>query len=172
MKQEIKEIWKDIPGYDGIYKVSNKGRVKRIRGNGKESSERILKGSVSSHGYLDVCLSYNGKRITRLLHQLVAQLFLDHTPQNHILVVHHIDRNIQNNCVDNLEIVTTRQNTTREHIKSSSKYVGVYFNKNAERWQASIMDRKERVYIGLFHCEAEAGAAYQRKLKEINETEI
>lgn len=54
------EIWKDIKGYEGIYQVSNEGRVKRLAGSPKCKKDRILKNSTTSNGYLFVSLCNKG----------------------------------------------------------------------------------------------------------------
>jgi len=180
MKQEIKEIWKDIPDYVGVYQVSDQGRVKSlerivIRSNDRQYKvgERILKGRVGSSRYLDVGLAHQGEKKTVLVHHLVTLVFLNHVPNGHEFVVNHINRNIWDNRLVNLEIISNRKNTDKTHLKSTSKFVGVYFNRNAGKFQASIFHRGNQIYLGLFDCEIEASNAYQRKLKEIlNETEI
>ena len=69
----IQEIWKDIPGYEGLYQVSNFGRVKSF----KNKTEKILKLSICSHGYYVITIrTYKKIRV----HQLVAMAFLNHKP--------------------------------------------------------------------------------------------
>ena len=63
-----KEIWKDIRDYEGIYEISNFGRVKR--------EKKILKSSKNSMGYYLVSLSKNGKSKTYSIHRLVAETFI------------------------------------------------------------------------------------------------
>lgn len=106
------EIWKDIKGYEGLYQVSNKGRVKSVErdNNGKNQygdctmhlEEKILKpwrnGTKDEH--LRIELRNNGTRETQLVHVLVAKAFVPN-PQNKD-VVHHIDRNPKNNNIENL----------------------------------------------------------------------
>lgn len=95
----MKEIWKDIQGYEGFYMVSNKGRVKSL--NYKNSGhEQILKPKKHNFGYLQVQLnSVENKTFT--IHRLVAQAFIPN-PLN-LPLVNHKDENKQNNCVENLE---------------------------------------------------------------------
>ena len=94
------EIWKDIKGYEGLYQVSNKGRVKSLnyRRTGKE---KILSSSPNSYGYLIVGLCKNGKQKPFYIHRLVAEAFL--TNPNNLLEVNHKDENKENNHVENLE---------------------------------------------------------------------
>ena len=75
-----KEIWKDIKGYEGLYQVSNLGKVKalaRERNNQYSNKEIILKQSEDGKGYLQVILNKNGKRKGFKVHKLVTNAFLD-----------------------------------------------------------------------------------------------
>lgn len=105
------EIWKDIPGYEGIYQCSNKGEVKRLVSN-RCVKERILKG-VNSRGYLMVTMSKNAIHDRRLVHRIVAELFIPN-PLNRPQV-NHIDANPSNNCVDNLEWCNQSENIIHAH---------------------------------------------------------
>ncbi len=98
----MKEIWKDIEGYEGLYQISNLGNVKSLKNN------IILKPSKNSKGYLQVFLWKNGSGKLLRIHRLVAKAFIpnfDDKPQ-----VNHIDGNKQNNRVNNLEWVTNSEN--------------------------------------------------------------
>jgi len=136
-----REIWKAVKGYEGIYEVSSHGIVKSLeriveKSNGRKQtiSERILKGCDNGSGYLFVNLSNNGKTKTKKIHQLVAESFLNHIPCGYKLVVNHINFNRQDNRVENLEIVTARENTNKKHLDSTSDYVGVYWYKSRRKW--------------------------------------
>lgn len=94
--ENAKEIWKDIPGYDGFYQISNLGRVKSLKLY-KGSNDRILKLSCDSKGYLKATLSKNNKTKSGFIHRLIAQLFIPN-PLN-LNVVNHIDCNIKNNSI-------------------------------------------------------------------------
>lgn len=100
------EIWKDIKGYEGLYQVSNFGRVKSL----KYSTEgKILKGRHTGKGYLSVALFRNSVRKSTCIHRLVAQAFIPN-PENKP-EVNHIDENKLNNNVSNLEWVTPKENS-------------------------------------------------------------
>lgn len=110
------EIWKSISGYEGLYEVSSKGRVKRLKrdiiykdGRNYHKKERILKGSLDSYGYLQVGLrNAKGRYKILLIHRIVAVTFIpnpDNKPQ-----VNHKDEIKTNNCVENLEWVTHKEN--------------------------------------------------------------
>jgi hypothetical protein len=72
--------------------------------------------------------------------------------------------------VDNLEVVSQRQNTahSKDKTKTSSKYIGVSWHKSTKKWQANINLKDKRIYLGLFKTEEDAHKAYQTKLKSIN----
>ena len=163
----MEEIWKDIIGYEGLYQISNYGRVKSF----KKSKEKILKNNVSKNGYYKVTLIKNKEATTKKNHQLVAIHFLNHKPCGMKLVVNHKDFNKLNNHVDNLEIVTARENTNLKHIKSSSKYVGVSWHKPLHKWRAQIEINKVKKHLGYFTNELDAHNAYQNKLRELTITD-
>ncbi|MDN6899557.1 NUMOD4 domain-containing protein [Oenococcus sicerae] len=105
------EIWKDIKGYEGLYQLSNLGRVKsldKISNNGHHLKKKMLKPIEDEYGYMHVILyKKNTKKIFRT-HRLVAQEFISNPlslPQ-----INHKDERKSNNCVSNLEWVTVKQN--------------------------------------------------------------
>ena len=111
------EIWKDIPGYEGLYQVSNRGNVKSLarfdpeNPHGSRSKERILKFDITEHNstsYARVTLSKYGTTIRFLVHRLVALVFIPN-PDNKPFI-NHIDNNGLNNSIENLEWVTPSEN--------------------------------------------------------------
>ena len=109
------EIWKDIPGYEGLYQVSNQGRVRgydRVvyQSDGKTRRQKgaIKKLSVGKRGYLHCCLTLNRIQRNYVVHQLVAYAFLNHKPQGHTMVVDHINNVKTDNRLVNIQIVTNR----------------------------------------------------------------
>jgi hypothetical protein len=98
------EIWKDIEGYQGLYQVSNYGRIKSLRNN------IFLKQIKTQTGYYGISLCNNGKQINIHTHRLVAEYFcLNDKGKN---CVNHIDGNKENNNSSNLEWVTYKENNT------------------------------------------------------------
>lgn len=102
------EIWKSIPGYEGLYEVSNTGQIRSLDMYVKVGfgAYRLQKGKVLSpakdkYGYLVVSLTYNGKHKTIKVHRLVAQAFIEN-PDN-LPEVNHKDEDKTNNIVENLE---------------------------------------------------------------------
>lgn len=105
---DIEEVWKDIKGFEGLYQVSNIGRVKSlsrvVRANtcgSREMSTKILSNCKSSCGYDFVVLSKNGKHYNKSIHRLVAETFIPNP--NKYREVNHKDENKRNNGVANLE---------------------------------------------------------------------
>lgn len=104
----MKEEFRDIKGYEGLYQVSNLGNVKSLgNGNSNNSKERILKPG-NSNGYKRVVLSKNKEKKMYCVHRLVAQAFI-HNPNNYPMI-NHKDENPLNNCVENLEWCTCKYN--------------------------------------------------------------
>ena len=123
------EEWKDIEGYEGIYQISNLGRVKSL--DRLDSSNHRLKGNIrkfgtSPNGYVNIALFKQGKRDVFTVHRLVAETFIlnpENKPQ-----VNHIDEDKTNNMVSNLEWMTAKENVnhgtrTEKVISKMSKEV-------------------------------------------------
>ena len=155
-----KEIWKDIPGYENKYQVSNFGKVKSLK------NLNILKSRTGTTGYLYISLCGNSKCTTRKIHQLVAMAFLNHTPCGYKIVVDHKNNNPLDNRVENLQLITARENSSKD-AKGSSKYTGVSWDKQSNKWKSSIEIDGRKKNLGRFKCETAASLAYQNKLKEI-----
>tara|TARA_R110002050_G_scaffold298272_2_gene461283 strand:- start:34 stop:519 length:486 start_codon:yes stop_codon:yes gene_type:complete len=159
----MEEIWKDIPGYEGTYKVSNLGRVVRLSRPSKDGfsmiGDRILKQHASKNGYFRV----NVKGKPKYVHQLVAMAFLNHVPCGLKNVVDHIDNNPLNNNLNNLQLTTNRRNTSKDK-KPKSGFTGVDFNQ--KKWRAQIRVGGRKILIGRFKTPEEASAAYQKYISE------
>lgn len=108
----MKEIWKDIRGYEGLYQVSNLGRVKsleRLDRMGREIKTKILSQSDNGNGYSYVGL-YKDKKGKKVgVHRLVAQMFIPNP--NNLPQVNHLDEDKYNNKIDNLAWVTNKENS-------------------------------------------------------------
>lgn len=105
------ERWKDIPGYEDSYQVSNEGNIKSLERivNGKRTGGRFLRPGISE-GYFSVSLWKENKGKTVPVHRIVARAFLTKHPNIFCKNVNHIDGNKLNNNLTNLEWVTSRKN--------------------------------------------------------------
>ena len=108
MRLICKKYGKTFFGYEGLYQVSNLGRIKSLPRNGTILKERILKENLSNKGYYMVVLSKNNIPKKKLIHRIVAQTFIPN-PYNKG-TVNHIDGNKLNNKVENLEWCTIKEN--------------------------------------------------------------
>lgn len=119
----MQEIWKDIKDFEGMYQVSNLGRVRSV--DRFDNTGRLRKGKIKApqdngYGYKIVQMHKDGKQKTSRVHRLVATAFIenpDNKPE-----VHHIDADTSNNAVENLAWVTSKENNNfPEHIESIKK---------------------------------------------------
>lgn len=170
------EQWLPVVGYEDIYEVSDLGRLKSLDRTILTSNQggecfkfykgRIIKGNISNKGYIVSTLSKLGVQKKVQIHQLIAVSFMGHTPCGLNLVVDHIDHNILNNKLNNLQIITNRENVSKDRFRSNytSKCVGVNWYKKRNMWRAQIFINKKNVYLGLFETEKKANKAYQKAL--------
>lgn len=103
----IMEIWKDVNGYEGLYKVSNIGNILSLKFN-RGKKEKLLAKTLNQWGYYFVCLTKNEKKDTSSIHRLVAEAFIPN-PENKN-TINHKDGNKINNHVSNLEWCTISEN--------------------------------------------------------------
>lgn len=108
----MEEIWKDIKGYEGLYQVSNLGRVKSSN-YGRMGYEKILKPNINRKGYHLIGLHLKGKVSCAKIHRLVAIAFIPNP--NNYPQVNHIDGNPGNNSITNLEWCDNRYNTNHAY---------------------------------------------------------
>ena len=102
----MEEVWKEIPGYEGRYFASNLGRIKSR--NNQHKDDYVLSLIKLPDGYLKVNIIENGRHVQHYVHKLVASAFIENPcnkPQ-----INHIDGNKKNNCIENLEWVTAKEN--------------------------------------------------------------
>lgn len=106
------EIWKPVSGYEGLYEVSNTGKIRSIERMtvvGRRGSGRELRQYLTPYGYLEVSLSNKGKVSHKKVHRLVTDAFCEKLDGQD--EVNHIDGDKQNNYASNLEWCTRRENT-------------------------------------------------------------
>lgn len=145
----MEEIWKDIEGYDGLYQVSNLGRVrswKKYREN-KRTIPKILKQDINMWGYFYLVLSNKTNKTHKLVHRLVGGAFIpnpEKKPQ-----INHIDGNRKNNNAKNIEWVTNKENSIHAHR------LGLTDNRGGKNGQSKltkndIIDIRTMYALGIY----------------------
>ena len=149
---QMEEIWKDVLGYEGKYRVSNIGRVYSIP---RPSTKGGFMTLLVDKGYLYCHLKSFGKGKNIFIHRLVAKHYIDN-PENKPQV-NHIDGDKKNNIVSNLEWSTCQENISHfiSQKNRKSKHVGITL-KDGKRWCARCTFNKKRVELGYFPTEEEA----------------
>ena len=138
------EIWKDILGHEGVYQISNQGRVKSLERKQTDSKgrvvhykEKMLKPRPNSNGYLRVTLKTNGASERWFVHRLVAIHFVQNTNPTIYTVVNHLDSNYLNNRYDNLEWTTVRGNLQHAHQNGRMQ--------RTSEWLMHLREAKEKI---------------------------
>ena len=137
------ETWKEIAGYEGLYEVSDLGRVKSL----KFGKEKILKPQKINNGYLKVNLHKDGKAKTSKVHRLVAEAFIQNP--NNLETVNHKDEVKKNNVASNLEWMSRADNN---NYGTHNKRVSEALSK-----QVQMFDKSTGELLATFPstCEAE-----------------
>ena len=157
------EIWKDIKGYEGLYQVSNLGRIKGVEryrqnhGKLQKVEEKIKNIRPKSNGYMVVDLYKDNKQKTVLVHRIVAENFICNHEKKQ--TVNHVDGNVKNNNVENLQWATFREQNIhfyKNNLKSKE---------NIDKAVKAMNEASGRAVICLttnktFKCIAEAGRHY------------
>ena len=150
-------VWKDIPDFEGLYQVSNMGRVRSLDrvvtcsdGSMRKYKGRVLKLQVDkTTGYEYLTLSNDGKRDTKKVHRLVLETFKPHVNMND-LEVNHMDGNKLNNHLTNLEWVTARDNILHAHDLGLIKNRGED-SPRAKLSKADVLEILQRLDTGEMH---------------------
>jgi len=161
------EEYRAVKGYEGLYEVSNFGNIKSLKRK-RVLNDKILNPPINQKGYRLVNLNKNGLKYKIEVHQLIAIAFLNHIPNGFKIVVDHIDNNKLNNRLDNLQLITNRENCSKDK-NGTSKYTGVHWNKQCKKWHCSILINGKSKYLGLYTNEIQASNAYQHELKRIQQ---
>ena len=160
------EIWKEVEGYEGIYYVSNLGRVHNKR--------KIMKTYVINSGYLCIDLTVNKRKTKNLVHRLVAKAFVENN--NSYTEVNHINEDKKDNRAENLEwctsslnkrhsiksgtydkIFTARNTLGKKHLPSpTSQYHNVSYDKPRQKWRGCIRHNGKNLESKRFDTEVEA----------------
>ena len=159
----VDEVYMDVVGFEGLYKVSNYGNVLGLK------KGKFLKPDTDKDGYKIIALSKRPLQKKFKVHRLVYYTFFpdaDRTKQ-----INHLDKNKANNKLWNLETVTLRENNTHRFAdkSTSSRYRGVTRDERYGVWRAQVQINKVKKHLGHFNCET---AAYFAYLKALNQSEI
>lgn len=177
----MEEIWLPINGYENLYHISNMGKVKSLAkswysGTGNiglhHKSVTIITGGIDSGGYRLVNLYKDNKKISKRIHSLMWDAFRNESYNSK--QIDHKDENKLNNRIDNLQLLTQRQNSSKSYLLKSktSKYTGVSWKKDNNKWLADIRMNGEKKYLGLFNCETAAMVIYEKTLLNLIRKEI
>jgi hypothetical protein len=166
------EKFKPIKDYEGLYEVSNFGNVKslaRKTSNQYDKVETILKPCSDKRGYLHISLYKNRKQETHKIAHLVYDHFGKGKRDGHSIHIDHVDNNKINNRIDNLQLLTSRANTSKGWgiKKTTSKFIGVDWHKQKEKWRARIQINGKDLSLGHFTNEFNAHLAYQKALEGV-----
>ena len=146
---KFKEEWRPVKDYEGLYEVSNHGRVRRIKkwdGHSKffQCCE-IRRATDNGYGYLIISLSKQHKKQNHYVHRMVAEAFIENP--NRYPQVNHLDYNTKNNFADNLEWCTAKQNTQysnihmhkpRENSKTNSGERYITYRESNGRYRVTV----------------------------------
>lgn len=178
----MEEIWKDINGFEGLYKVSNLGRVKSIerkvwnpgRNCYRVQKERVLINLIDDKLYHRVNLRNNGRSNQKLVHRLVAEAFIPNPlklPQ-----INHKDENPSNNNVNNLEWCDNKYNCNyghhNENISKTQSIPVIQYTLSGEKireWDSSREVEKELGFsnVNILRC-CNGGFFSKRRNKFVN----
>lgn len=154
------EIWKEVKDYEGVYYISNYGRIKTTN-----YGVLIRKPTIQKNGYENVRLWKDGKCKFFLIHRMVYSHFIGTLDNN--LVIDHIDGDKTNNHYSNLQQITSRVNTNKA---ISNKYMkGVKKINNGGYYTACMNVKYKRYYLGCFKTIEEANEAYNKAVYEYKE---
>lgn len=173
----VSEIWKDIPEYEGLYQISNLGRVKTL--GRKRVKEGIRKTEICK-GYERIDLSKNNKSKHYFIHQLVAKTFIPNP--NNYKIINHIDENTLNNCVENLEWCTQQYNlcygNRRQKVIDKERKLVHQYDKNNNLIMTHYSIQQAARNIGRNAgpicrcCQGKQEYAYDYKWLYANESEV
>ena len=149
--------YRDIPEYNGKYKISPEGKIISL----VNSIVTNIKLTKNIAGYLSVLLTKdNGKRNRLLIHRVLYSTFIEQIPPN--MDVDHIDRDILNNNLSNLRLLTRAKNIYNSKRMDEAK--GYTYNKNNGLWIAQIKIKQKNIKLGSFKTEKEAREVYLKAL--------
>lgn len=158
------EIWKDIPGYEGLYEISNIPRIASVYRKSRSVKGRIiLRHTINRYGYVIYYLYKNKKRKTLKAHRLIMLAFVG--PSD--LCIDHINMVRDDNRLENLEYVTYRENSTRAVKAKTKRDLPMGVASYRGKYSAALYVRGKRRAIGTFNTIEEASAQYQSAINDL-----
>lgn len=166
------EIWKDVEGYEGLYQVSDKGRVRSIatfqgKWNAvyKRKEPSLLTQQADKDGYLRVGLTKNRVIRRYMVHRLVASAFIDNP--GGLPMINHKDQNKQNNRSDNLEWCTAKYNSNYGDIKDRVSAARINLPSVSKQVKMIYDDGREEVFPSISEVERRLGISWKRIRRSI-----
>ena len=167
--------WKAVlfNGLETNVEVTKCGKVKKVKVDwmiyktfvGEVDFNKL---KLTPKGYKHIGVQIKGlKQKTILLHQLVASAFLEYKFNGHNLVIDHIDSNKLNNKINNLRLISQRENLSKERSIKSGLPTGVSYHIRINKYISYININNKLKHLGYFNTIEEASNAYKNKLKEI-----
>ena len=159
--------WKWIDGYKNMFRIYKDGRVESVRRKWVPNNRFMNQGI--RNGYRYVQLSKDSKNKNFQIHRLIAIAFIDNPNPDKFDFVDHWNRDRLDNSIKNLRWVSSSGNNRNRKSTGSSKYLGVSFHKQRNKWNARISIDGKSKYLGLFENEEEAHKVYMEKYEEVME---
>lgn len=155
--------WAPVPNTENKYWVNQLGEVLSL----KSRLPKKLKPRRVTNGYMTVLLHVGAKPVSRKIHRLVYAAFVGEIAPN--VNIDHIDRNTGNNTLFNLRECSLSQNRANMvgDRGATSRFKGVYFEAERRQWRAQIRKDGSARFLGRFHSEKDAAAAYNEAAKEV-----
>ena len=146
--------------------------AREVKRKNKFAPEIILKYAINRRGYKLVVLYRDKTRVGYAIHTLVWDAFGDKKRNGRKLQVDHIDNNKLNNRIDNLQLLTNRENVSKGVLhngKKTSKYLGVSLNTKRKKWLAQIKINGNTKFLGYFDNEYKAHLRYQKAIQSLKQ---
>ena len=147
--QKGEEIWKPVKGFEEHYSVSTWGRLKRLKTIKRYKAGDIVNGGVRVDGYINVTLCKNGEKISRLLHQIVAETFLGQCPQGMQVNHKHSDGDKSRNWLSNLEYLSSKENNADQRVKRPATYAAKISQIDADTIRKRVLNGESKRILSV-----------------------